>query len=274
MTNKGYFVIDAHCHVYPEKIAARAVSGIERFYDLTAHGDGLVTTLLTRERNDGIDRFVIQSVATAPRQVRTINDFIAATVAEHPDVLTGLGTLHPASEDMRGDLEHLASLGLHGVKLHPDIQAFPIDDPRMMPAYAFLEEHGLPVLFHTGDDRYDFSNPNRLKPVLHAFPRLTVVGAHLGGYSIWNEAAAALADEPNLFVDASSSLSFLDDAHMVSAIRQYGTERVLFGTDFPLFSAATELGRFLSLGFDEREYRAMLAGNAARVYGVPLPEDF
>ena len=271
MTKQGYFVIDAHCHVYPEKIAARAVNGIERFYDIAAHGDGLVSTLLTRERQSGMDRFVIQSVATAPRQVRSINDFIAATVAEHPDVLTGLGTLHPASEDMRGDLNHLLTLGLHGVKLHPDIQGFPIDDPRMMPAYAFCEEHGLTVLFHTGDVRYDFSNPNRLKPVLHAFPRLTVVGAHLGGYSLWSRAAAELCDEPNLCVDSSSCLAFLDDGEMVRAIRQYGTERVLFGTDFPLFSAGTDLERFLSLGFSPDEYRAMLAGNAARVYGVPLP---
>ena len=271
MTPQGYFVIDAHCHVYPAKVAARAVAGIEQFYDLTAHGDGLVETLLTRERADGVDRFVIQSVATAPRQVRSINEFIAATVREHPDVLTGLGTLHPESADMAGDLAHLLALGLHGVKLHPDIQGFPIDDPRLTAAYAFCEEHGLPILFHTGDSRYDLSNPDHLKPVLHAFPRLTVVGAHLGGYSIWNEAARALADEPNLYVDASSCLAFLDDAHMVAAIRQYGTERVLFGTDFPLFSAKTDLSRFLSLGFNEAEYRAMLAQNAARVYGVPLP---
>lgn len=271
MTKEGYFVIDAHCHVYPEKIAARAVEGIERFYDLTALGDGLVSTLLTREKGAGVDRFVVQSVATAPHQVRHINEFIAATVAEHPDTLTGLGTLHPASEDMKGDLEHLLSLGLHGVKLHPDIQAFPMDDSRMMRVYAFCEEHGLPILFHAGDARYDFSNPNRLKTVLRAFPRLTVVGAHMGGYGVWDEAVTELGGEPNLYVDASSCFSFMDNARMEGLIRRYGPERVLYASDFPLFSAVPELPRFMALGFSPEEYRAMLSGNAARVYGVPVP---
>ena len=32
----GYFVIDTHCHIYPEKIAAKAVAGTDKFYDTTA----------------------------------------------------------------------------------------------------------------------------------------------------------------------------------------------------------------------------------------------
>ena len=72
------------------------------------------------------------------------------------------------------------------MKLHPDIQGFRLDDPRCF-ALAEQCEGVLPLLLHTGDSRYDFSNPNRLIPLLRRFPRLTVIGAHFGGYTIWQD---------------------------------------------------------------------------------------
>ena len=176
---------DAHCHIYPEKIAERAVAGTDAFYGTTAACDGTVRHLLERGQAAGIDRFVVHSVATTPKQVRSINEFIAASVAQGEGKLIGLGTIHPASEDMAADVGHLRDLGLHGIKIHPDIQQYRIDDPLFFPAYEICEAYDLPILIHTGDYRYDFSNPNRLLPVLRRFPKLRIVGAHFGGWSIW-----------------------------------------------------------------------------------------
>ena len=40
---QNLFVTDAHCHIFPEKIAARAVEGTDRFYGIRlSHGDGTV----------------------------------------------------------------------------------------------------------------------------------------------------------------------------------------------------------------------------------------
>ena len=69
------------------------------------------------------------------------------------------------------------------MKLHPDIQAFALDDPRALKIFELCERENVPALLHTGDYRYDYSNPNRLLPVLKAYPSLTVIGAHLGGWS-------------------------------------------------------------------------------------------
>ena len=160
----GFSVYDAHCHIYPEKIAARAVGGTDTFYGEHSACLGTVPDLIAQGTAAGIDHFIVQSVATTPRQVKSINEFIAAEVANNPGRLTGLGTLHPESEDIAGDIEHLISLGLHGVKLHPDIQKFKIDDYRCLKIYELCEGR-LPILMHTGDYRYDFSNPNRLQQV-------------------------------------------------------------------------------------------------------------
>ena len=122
MIDNKFTVIDSHCHIYPIKIAKPAVESTGRFYDMTALGDGTVNSLLALGEKVGIDRFVVQSVATTPHQVQSINNFIAAEVLAFPDKLIGLGTMHPDSSDLKGDLEHIKELGLHGVKLHPDIQ--------------------------------------------------------------------------------------------------------------------------------------------------------
>ena len=260
-------VIDAHCHVYPEKIAARACAGTDRFYGTTAACDGTTSGLLS-EKGGRIDRFLIHSVATTPAQVRSINEFISAEVSHHPDRFFGFGTLHPESEDQKGDFQHLLELGLQGVKLHPDIQAFALDDPKSLAIASLCEENGIPLLLHTGDSRYDFSNPNRLIPLLKAFPGLTVIGAHLGGWSIWEEACDKMGGMPNLFVDTSSTFPFFDKWKAKELIGRWGYDRVLFGSDYPMWNPERELDTFLSLELGEEANRLILYENAKRLFSL------
>lgn len=268
MVENRYFTVDAHCHIYPEKIAAKAVGGTDAFYGVTSHGSGIVENMLSEGVAAGIDLFLVQSVATTTKQVPSINEFIAREVEKNEGKLVGLGTLHPDSDDLRGDVAHLMSLGLHGVKLHPDIQDFKVDDPRCLKIYELCEENGLPILMHTGDDRYDRSNPNRLRPVLDTYRGLTLIGAHFGGYSIWERACEAYRDLPNFYVDCSSSFAFLSDEQIVKLIRGYGADRVLFATDYPMWSAAVEIKRILSLGLSDEEYRMIFSENAKKVYSL------
>ncbi len=261
MINNKFYAIDCHCHIYPEKIASKAVAGTDHFYGSVAVGTGLVEDMLARADRIGVDKALVQSVATTPHQVSSINRFIAAEVEKHPDRLIGFGTLHPASESIRADLDELLSLGLRGVKLHPDIQDFKIDDYRALSIYEACEERGVPILFHAGDSRYDRSNPNRLVPILRIYNRLTVIAAHFGGYSIWDQAAEALAGIPNLYVDCSSSMPFLSDEKIREYIRRYGEDRVLFGSDYPMWTAEKEIPRLLSLGLSEEAYRKIFSAN-------------
>ena len=261
-------VIDAHCHIYPEKIASKAVNGTDNFYGEHSVGSGTVDDLINREQKAGVDKFVVQSVATTPHQVSRINHFIAEEVSKKPEILTGLGTLHPDSPDIKGDIDELLSLGLKGVKLHPDIQAFKLDDYRCLKIYEICEEKGLPLLIHTGDYRYDFSNPNRMLPILDIYTNLIIVGAHLGGWSIYDEAAEKYKNYKNFYVDCSSSFHYLKPEKAKEIIRTYGAERVLFGTDYPMWEAKDELEYFFSLGLEEWEIRCILNMNAKKIFGV------
>ncbi len=259
-------IIDAHCHIYPDKIADKASQNTGRFYTLPMAYDGRLSTLLENGVKAGIDRFVVQSVATTPKQVSSINRFIAESVAAYPDKLYGLGTLHPDSTDLEADVNELIALGLKGVKLHPDIQQFKLDDYRCLKIYELCERHGLPLLIHTGDSRYDYSNPNRLIPILDIYKNLCVVGAHFGGWSIWEEASGLLKNRENFFVDCSSSFYALSNETVRQIIADYGTDRVLFGTDYPMWNMENEKNRFDSLGYGEEDREKMLWKNAVRVF--------
>lgn len=270
MLQNRFRVIDAHCHVYPDKILPAATEATAAFYGEKAHHSGSVKELLQAGTAAGIDHFVIQSVATKPKQVQSINEFIAATAAASPDRFTGLGTAHPESPDMAADIRHLIALGLHGVKIHPDIQGYPLDHPGYRQLCALCAQAGLPLLIHTGDRRYDNSNPNRLLPLLHTYPSLTVVAAHLGGYTIWEQAAQQLPGQPNLYVDCSSSLGYLSPQTARQIIRRYGADRVLFGTDHPLHDVTDEVQRVLALELTPEEYDRILWRNAVQIYGVHI----
>lgn len=260
-------IIDCHCHVYPEKIAAKAVESIGKFYDLPMKYLGTADDMLKNSRAAGITHSVIFSVATTPHQVDSINEFIAYEVSKD-DSLTGLGAVHPESANQLADVDKIVSLGLKGVKLHPDFQRFYIDDPRCMRIYELCAERNLTVLIHMGDLRYDYSRPERMIPVLNEFRGLKIIGAHLGGWSLWQEAADKLREFEDFSVDCSSSLAFMPAEQVKGIIRGYGSKRVLFGTDYPMWDFSAELERFYALGLTEEENRDILCGNSERIFGI------
>ena len=263
-----YTIIDTHCHVYPPAIAAKATHATAAFFDASSREDGLAETLLQENQEAGICHSVICSVATTPHQVHSVNRFLAETAAMHPDRLTGFGSLHPDSPDVAADWEEAKALGLRGIKIHPDIQGFALNDRRCYPIYELCQGR-MPILFHTGDPRYAYSNPPQLKPVLRDFPGLTVIAAHFGAYQNW-QYAPELFGYANLYVDCSSSLFGMSRQQAVELIRGFGAERVLFGTDYPMWNPAEEVQKFLALPLSEEERRRILGENAAALLGLEV----
>ena len=260
-------ILDAHCHIYPDKIADKAVQNVGEFYHLEMHMNGTVENLLVCGEKAGITNFLVHSVSTTPHQVKSINEFISSQVHAHPDKLIGFGTLHPDSETMEADVEHLMGLGLKGVKLHPDFQRFDIDSPG---AYKIYEQIAgrLPVLIHMGDDRYAYSKPERLARVMQDFPTLRVMASHLGGYRCWEEARECLRGNANIRFDTSSSLPMLDPAYARKLIEHYGVENCMFGTDFPMWEPTEEFARFMNLGFGFADNQRMLSGTFKEWFGL------
>lgn len=261
-------VINAHCHIYPEKIASRAVIGIRDFYDLDMSLNGTVDDLLKDGAKVGAVHYLIHSVATTPKQVRSINEFIAETANQHPDLFTGFGSLHPDSEDIPGDLDHLVNLGLKGVKLHPDFQQFAMNDEKAFKIGEAVRDAGLSMQVHCGDFRYNYSNPEQIKPFLEEFPEIPFIGAHFAGWSMWEEATEKLSGIPNLYVDLSSSLYALSPETALELIHAYGSDKVLWGTDYPMWDSASEMEYFNKIDLTKNERSQILYDNAAKLLKI------
>jgi predicted TIM-barrel fold metal-dependent hydrolase len=120
-----------------------------------------------------------------------------------------------------------------------------------------------PLMLHCGDYRYDFSHPRRIKRILRSFPKLVVNAAHFGGWSIYDLAVEYLEDE-NCYLDVSSAAGWLGPRRTTELIRHYGAERILFGSDFPMWDPAEEVQRFWQNDLSETEQSLILWENAER----------
>ena len=245
-------LIDIHTHIYPPAIAHKAAASIREFYQLnTREMDGTAETLLKKGDEAGIDRFVILPVAVRPDRTRHINQFILEQLAIQPRFI-GFGTIHAEMEEIADEARYIMDNGLKGIKMHPDTQAFAIDDPRLFPAYEEIQGK-LPVIFHMGDARYNYSHPAQLRKVLDLFPKLQVIAAHFGGYRMYEEAYEFLYHKDCIF-DVSSSMMFMKEGDAERYIRIYGAERMAFGTDYPLWDPVLETKRFQQLRLTDEEF--------------------
>lgn len=265
-----YKIIDIHNHIYPDKIAAKAVKSIGAFYENSPmKGKGTLKDLLNSGKKADIGYYVVSSAATEPKQVSEINSYMASLSA-YPNLIR-FGTIHPEIYNPDKEIKKIKSLGLQGIKLHPDFQRFNIDDPAMIPIYKALEG-SLPVLFHIGDHRMDHSSPVRLARITDMFPGLTIIAAHLGSYMVWEKQWSTLIGK-KIYIDTSSALMYMQPEQAVKIIRTHGVDKTLYGTDYPMWSHSEEVKRFLSLGLNSFEKRCILSLNASKLFGINIAQE-
>lgn len=251
---------DVHTHAFHPKIAPKVLAQLQGHYDIQPSGTGLVRDLLGRAEAAGLDRVVVHTAATAPAQVIPANNWAIELQRTHDRVLA-FGTLHPAFEDWEQEMDRLELACIPGLKMHADFQGFRLDDKRLWPMLEAARGRFV-IMVHVGDRLPPDQNPScpmKLARILDDFPGLTVIGAHFGGWQHWQWSLDVLAGR-RVYMDTSSSLPFMDDATLLSFFRRHPAQRILFGSDWPLFDPAEELERLRSrLGLTSREVEDMAA---------------
>lgn len=256
-------IFDTHVHVFPEPIARKAVKNLGEYYHIKMAEDGTWESLQkSLKEAQYIEKCLIHATATKASQVRNINDFVASLTSEN---FLGFGSIHPDYKDIPGEIDRIISLGLRGIKLHTDFQGFPADSKKAFKIYECAEGR-LPILFHAGDPNVDTSSPKRIRYIHDNFPKLTIIAAHLGGYSAWDDAERYLVGE-DLYFDTSSTLQSIDFEQGRRIIRNHGVERCLFGTDYPMHNPKKTISRFISLGLTEEDNQKIFWDNAQRLFG-------
>ncbi len=262
-----YNIIDVHTHIYPEKISDKATENLAKFYKFTVNSKGTIEDLKAQCAECGVTGFFLLSVATNPSQVSKVNDYASECVMkarEEGFEAYGFAGMHQDHEDMAEEVGRAYSIGLKGVKIHPDIQGVDVTDERLYPMYEACSSLDIPVYFHSGDYRaeYRYSEPKKIARILELFPRLRIAAAHLGGYKAWDEAIEYLAGNDRVWYDTSSSLWSMSTKRANEIISKIGKNHLMFGSDYPGERIRDELDRFMALDLTDREREDVFANNA------------
>lgn len=261
-------IIDVHCHAWPDQIARRALEG--RSTQLPRRGDGTIAGLRQAMAQSGVDQAVVLGIADEARHVGGVNRFVAARKAEG---FLGFGTVHP---DLPVDenLRILRENGVRGVKLHSLFQGFAYTDPRMMELYeAFGSE--IAVIAHAGDGGDAAANsrgtPAMIREIVTTFPDLRLAACHFGGYHRLDDAEQELLGL-DVYLETSwpPTLGDVDPARVRRIIDKHGSDKIVFGSDWPMADPAAEIRAIENLGLTGAAVEGILGGNFRRFLGDDL----
>ncbi|WP_180951153.1 amidohydrolase family protein [Marasmitruncus massiliensis] len=265
-------LIDTHTHLFPDLLAGRTLQKLSEISGCPYCTDGTVAGTQRYFAQSGVDFAVVLHIATKPEQQTNVNNFARQVQDENPNLIC-FGSVHPDASDALEELYRIKELGLHGVKLHPDYQKVFIREERYFPLFETMSKLGLPVAFHTGWDPVSpgitRGSSKDVAVVARAFPRLTVIAAHMGGLNRYEEAQTYLAGLRNVYFDTAMSSAYFRSPELYERlIRRHGLDRVLFGTDCPWSTVDAEL-RFLNqTSLTEAEKAQIAFENAKRLFDI------
>ncbi|MEO0438704.1 MAG: amidohydrolase family protein [Pseudomonadota bacterium] len=202
------------------------------------------------------------------------NAEVAKHLEAYPDRFRGLACadLHRPMEAVRELRDYVDGNSFVGVRVVPWLWDLPPNDRRYYPIYAACVDLGVPFCLqigHTGPlMRSETGRPiPYLEDVLLDFPELKIVGGHVG-FPWIDELISLTIKFPNFFVDTSAYAVHRLPESFVKYMKGLGSERVMFGTNWPMLSPQQCLRQLDRLGLSQQQEDAFLFENARRVFNL------
>jgi uncharacterized protein len=218
--------------------------------------------------------------------VWTSDHYVAEYCRQDPERLIPFLSLDPTQPGWHEEMiEGHRHLGMKGIKLLPMYAGFYPHDPRLDDLWSYATKHGLPVLLHTGTTFVDvapleYTLPRHLDTVAIRYPDCRIILAHLG-HPYEGETIAVVRKHANVYADISALYyrPFQLYQSLMLAQEYHATQKLLFGTDFPVttvdatINGVRNLNKMLEgtalprLGADWIE--AMIHRDAGAILGLP-----
>lgn len=247
--------VDWHTHTWlPEHLGY--TWGPELDANVSAHPseDGSWDSHQAAMREAGIEAAVIVGLVACEIDLDIPNEYIAGLVAQSEIPCVGFGSVDPNDPDAVDKVHYAATdLGLRGLKLSPPYQGFHPHSEQAWRVYEAAAEHGLALMFHQGgvflrSGALEYANPALLDRVARTFRDTNIIIAH-AGQPWYFETTAVMFKNPNVYTDLSARFGRpYQLGTILRSLLDYGVEdRVLFGSDFPIYRPADCIERFRSL---------------------------
>lgn len=264
-------IIDFHTHTFPDKIAEKTISYLAKKGNIKPYREGTLSSLKESMKKAGVDCSVVLPVATAARQVESINELSYALNGK--DGVIYFGAIHPECENIEEILDDIKAHGIKGIKLHPDYQGAYFDDERYIRIMAEASKRDLITVTHAGfdvgypDDIH--CTPDRILRVLDALKGVIdnkLVLAHLGSCDAPDEVIEKLAKKP-VYMDTAAVLDRYPEK-AVEVIKAHGFDKILFATDSPWADQKDFINMINSFGFTDEEREKIFCANAFKLLGL------
>jgi uncharacterized protein len=157
-----------------------------------------------------------------------------------------------------------------GIKIHPEEHVYPIAKFGRA-IFEFAAEQKAIILSHSGEPN---SMPADFLPFADDFPEATLILAHLGNSgdtvdsSELQVRAIQASRHGNVYVDTSSGQSLLPGL-IEWAVGEVGADRLLLGTDTPLYFAPSQRVRIDQADLTDAQKQQILWENAQRILPIP-----
>lgn len=245
----GFRIFDAHTHLGTARHSGRRFAASQMLAWMDAAG---------------IDRALAIPFPVVD-DPRAAHDEIGMAVRAWPERLAGAACVAPwqvPEREFRDEVRRTVELfGFRALKLQPQYHGLNPISPRSDFFFETALEFGLTLICHTGAGA-PFALPSLFILPARRFPELRIVLAHSGGGIYAAEAIVAASVCPNIYLE----LSTLTPHQVLEVLEHVPAGRLMIGSDLPE-SAATELGKILSLGVAPEVKHEILWGTAAALFG-------
>lgn len=257
-------VIDTHMHYGTDGNVAGSVCTP---YMITGQPDTVIRYLDEQGASHGV-LFPHDRVMSPPwdADYDQANTLVGEAVLKYPDRLIGAARINPTfGREHTGKLidKYVKEWNCKGIKLVAGYDFYRPNDMNVMgPVMEKAEEHGLTVLFHSGDAPRDL--PSLQAVAARRYPKVNVVLAHIGMHLYLWEAILAAQEHDNIYVDMSQAFPF----DIKIFINQVSSSKLMYGSDAPYQSAAVEQLKLREIGLSEEQLEQVFRTNAMRVWGI------
>lgn len=275
-------IIDFHTHIFPPWVREKRNEYIKRdpcfslLYSQPKTKMATAEELVASMNETEVDLSVVLNIGWASQELCVeTNDYILDSISRYPDRLIAFCSVQPKEEDAAIiEVERCARAGARGIgEMRPDVQGFNLTDKMIMqPLVDAAVMHNLIFLTHSSEPvGHQYAGKGEVTPtILYSFivnfPDLKVVCAHWGGglplHALMPEVARALA---NVSFDTAATILLYQAGIFKQVSNIIGSDKILFGTDYPLISQNRIIAQILSLELGEEEKAKILGGNAQKL---------
>lgn len=262
-------IIDFHTHAFSDEFAPKAMKALtEHHPEIPYFLDATVGSLLKSMDNAGIEKSVICSIATKPKQFQMLLDWSLKVQTER---IIPLGSVHPADSERDVHIAEIAKAGLKGIKMHPYYQEFYLDDDSMMKYYEQVCKYDLLLVMHTGFDiAFEFirrADPAKIVKVMQKFPELKLITTHFGAWQQWDEVANEIIGK-KIYMEISFALDYLQPSEAKRLLETHPADYILFGSDSPWRKQDGTLELLRNLNLEPARMEKILYNNAKRLLKI------